>query len=157
MDSIIIFCAKYLILFIGLILVWLWVKSSSNDKKKIAVQVAIAGIFGIVLIKIAGKLYYHPRPFVNGQVKPLFAHGPDNGFPSDHTALAMTLTAVIYYYDRQLAIAGFVLTIAVGVARVLAHVHSPVDILGGLVIGAVAGWAGWLITRKLWVAYKKSH
>lgn len=155
MDAIIVFCAKYLIIFVGLLLIWLWFKAPVKIKKKIALQVVIAGIIGIVLIKIAGKLYYHPRPFVDGHVKPLFPHSNDNGFPSDHTALAMTLTAVIYYYDKQIAFIAFVLTLATGIARVLANVHSPVDILGGLLIGAASGWAGWWIAQRLWAIYKK--
>lgn len=157
MDSIIIFCAKYLVFFVALLIAWIWFKENTRGKKKLAAQVILAGVIAAILIKLAGKLYYDPRPFIDGHVKPLFAHGPDNGFPSDHTALAMTLTAVMYYYNRQLAAVALVLTLLTGLGRVLAHVHSPIDIAGGLVIGLIAGWASWWAMPKVIKVYKNSR
>ena len=36
-----------------------------------------------------------------------------------------------------------------GVARVLAHVHSPIDIVGAVAMAAVAAAVGWLVARLI--------
>jgi undecaprenyl-diphosphatase len=105
----------------------------------------IAVLIAVILAKIAGSLYFHPRPFVTEHIKPLVSHGADNGFPSEHTIAAMTLATVIYFYRKKFAAIAFLLAIFVGLGRVLAHVHSPIDIAGGLIIGLVAGYLGYLI------------
>ena len=149
MDNLIIFCAKYLIFVIVLAILLVWLKLSVKTRWQFAAAVVSAGIIAFALSKITGALYYHPRPFVTQNIEPLISHGSDNGFPSDHTLLAMTLSTVIYYYRPRLAAGLFGLTLLVGIGRVLAHVHSPVDILGGLVLGALAGWAGYQLAKKL--------
>ncbi len=148
MDSIIIFCAKYLFVSVVLITGWVWLKTARSKKIEMAAAVITAGILALIISRIAGKLYYDPRPFVSHDVKPLIAHAPDNGFPSDHALLSMTLTAVIYYYSRYWAGAALVLTLVVGASRVLAHIHSPIDIAGSIIIALVSAYAGfWLVSK----------
>ncbi len=155
-DNLIIFCAKYLIFVIVLISLIVWLKAATKNRWQFAIAVVLAGIIALALSKISGVLYYHPRPFVTQGIVPLISHGNDNGFPSEHTLLAMTLSAVIYYYRPRLAAGLFGLTLLVGTARVLAHVHSPIDILGGLILGAIAGWAGYQLAKKLFPIQKTS-
>lgn len=149
MDNLIIFCAKYLIFILVLIVFAVWLKTAAKTRWQFAAAVVLAGIIAFALSKIIGVLYYHPRPFVTQNIKPLIFHGNDNGFPSGHTLLAMTLTTIVYYYRPRLAASLFVLTLLVGIGRVLAHVHSPVDILGGLLLGVLTGWAGYQLAKKL--------
>jgi undecaprenyl-diphosphatase len=149
MDPLIIFLAKYLIVGVILVLAITWLKLSARGRKELVVAVIIAGLIAAVLTKLTGKIYFHPRPFAVQHIKPLIPHAADNGFPSEHTVLAMTLTAVIYYYRKKLALAAFVLTLGVGIGRVLAHVHSPLDIVGGLAVGAAAGALGFYSSQKL--------
>ncbi len=122
---------------------------------QLAAAVVIAGVIALALSKIAGALYYHPRPFVVQHIKPLIPHASDNGFPSEHTLLAMTLGTVVYYYRPRLAAGLFGLSILIGISRVLAHVHSLVDILGSLILGALAGWAGYQLAKKLLPSQKR--
>lgn len=156
MDNLIIFCAKYLIFIIVLAVLLIWLKLSAKTRWQLATAVILAGIIALALSKITGALYYHPRPFMTQNIEPLISHGSDNGFPSEHTLLAMTLSTVVYYYRLRLATGLFGLTLLVGISRVLAHVHSPVDILGGLVLGALAGWAGYQLAKKRLAIQKTS-
>lgn len=149
MDNLIIFCAKYLIFILVLVVFLIWLKAAAKIRWQFAAAVVLAGVTAFALSKIIGALYYHPRPFMVQNIQPLISHGYDNGFPSDHTLLAMTLSTVVYYYRRRLAAGLFGLTLLVGIGRVLAHVHSPLDILGGLILGAFAGWAGYQLAKKL--------
>lgn len=148
MDSIIIFCAKYLFVAVVLIIAWVWLKSSRPKKLELAVAAISAGIIALAISRLAAKLYYDPRPFVTHNVKPLIPHAADNGFPSDHALLTMTLTSIIYFYDRRWALIALIATLVVGIARVAAHIHSPIDIIGSLVIGVVAGFIGVKIAQR---------
>ena len=107
------------------------------------------------LIKTGGAVYYDPRPFVAAHVAPLFPHAADNGFPSDHTAVTMFVAFSVLVVSRPWGLALAALSLLAGVARVLAHVHSPIDIAGAVAIAALAALAGWLFGRwavARWVA-----
>jgi membrane-associated phospholipid phosphatase len=47
----------------------------------------------------------------------------------------------VYYYDKRTATFFAVLTLITGVARVVAGIHYPTDILVGALIGAVIVYA----------------
>lgn len=149
MDNLIIFCAKYLIFFLPLIVIGILFQMKLKNSKQFLVAIIVAGISGLILSMLAGLFYFHHRPFIVQNIQPLVMHSGDNGFPSDHTLLATALATVIYFYRRRLGVAALILALVVGIARVMAHVHWPIDILGGLVLGAIAGWAGYLLAMKL--------
>lgn len=130
--------AQYLIVVIGVAALAFWLAAPTADKRWLAVTGALSGVLAIALTKLGGALYYDPRPFVVHTVHPLFAHAPDNGFPSDHTVAATLVGLTILQRSRRLGIALLLAGAAVGTARVMAHVHSPVDIAGGAAIGVVA-------------------
>ena len=47
------------------------------------------------------------------------------------------LVATVWYYDRKAATLFAILTLLTGLARVVAGIHYPSDILVGIVIGVV--------------------
>ncbi len=149
MDSLIIFAAKYLIGAIVLVLAYVWLRANKQTKLQMMVVVVLAGVLALILSRIAGKLYFDPRPFVRSGVKPLIPHMADNGFPSDHALLSMTLTAALYFYSKKGALFASVITLGVSTARVLAHIHSPIDIAGAWVIGIVTATVVYYGVRAL--------
>ena len=153
MNSIIIFCASYLYLFVIVGIGIAWLRTTKNLKVQFIVASIIAGAIAFMLSRIASKLYYDPRPFVTEHVKPLIAHANDNGFPSDHALLTMTLTAITYFYNKKIALAMLLLTVIVGVARILAKIHSPLDIGAGWLFGIVGAVAGYYLTLWLFKRY----
>ena len=153
-NNIIIFFASYLYLFVVLGILLAWLQTRKNLRLQFVVATVLAGVIALILSRIANKLYYDPRPFVTEHVKPLIAHVADNGFPSDHALLTMTLTAITYLYNRKVAAAMLVLTIVVGGSRILARVHSPLDIGTGWVIGIVGAVAGYYIAQYFWAKQK---
>jgi undecaprenyl-diphosphatase len=149
MDSLKIYAAKYLFVAVVLVLGWVWIRQTRRRKVELAVATVIAGLVALVVSRVAAKFYYDPRPFVASHVKPLIAHAADNGFPSDHALLAATLSAVTYACSKKWGLVAFGLAILVGLGRVLVHVHSPIDIIGGFAIGIFAGWLGWLTAQAI--------
>lgn len=115
---------------------------------RIAADAVGAGAVALVLAKLAGKLYYDPRPFVDGACQAVVPHAADNGFPSDHTLLGAVLATIVWRYSKPWAIVVGLLAAAVGIARVAGCIHSPVDIVGAYLIGIVGALAGrWLVDR----------
>ena len=154
MNSIIIFCASYLYLFVVLGIGIAWLKTNKDTKVQFIVATIIAGVIAFILSRIASKLYYDPRPFVTQHVKPLISHAADNGFPSDHALLTGMLTAITYFYNKKVALGMLVLTVIIGVARILAKVHSPLDISAGWLFGVIGSVAGYYIVQYFWSRQK---
>src|SRR4051794_11023237 len=122
MDSVVIFGAKYLVVFVVFITGLAWLRVSKYHKAQFILAVFLAGIIAVIIDKIAGKLYYDPRPFVSHNIKPLVAHMADNGFPSEHTLFGVTLSTVTYFFSKKLGTIAFVVAMIVGLCRIAAHV-----------------------------------
>lgn len=147
MDSLIKFTAQYVIVAVIAGVVVAWYKAPKDNRWRFTLSVAVAGVIALVLARLASKMYYDPRPFVTQHVQPLFYHAPNNGFPSDHSLLAMALTATVYFFNKKLAWIMLALTTFIGVARVLAKVHSPIDIAGAWLIGIIGAAAGYYLVN----------
>jgi membrane-associated phospholipid phosphatase len=139
MDGLITFVAKYFILIPVVIAGYIFFKLKGNKKQEMLVYLFCLAVLSIVLAKIGAHLFYNPRPYINDGTAPLFAHSGDpNGFPSDHTLLASFLAFGAYKYSKKAGYALMVVAVLIGWARVAAHVHHAVDIIGSLVITTLA-------------------
>ena len=154
-DSLITFGAKYLFLLLPLLFLFALYQAGSRDRRKLVVAIIVAFVIAGVLDKLAGKLYYDPRPFVTHNVKPLVAHSADNGFPSEHTLLSYTFASVIFFFRKRLGWLALGLGLLVGICRVAAHVHSPIDIAGSIAFGLIAGYVGKLVADRYMVKSKR--
>lgn len=149
MDMFIVFCAKYLIIVVGLFALSYWLTLPRKQKTEVLIMGAITGIVAFILAKIGSAMFVDPRPFVSDGVTPLFAYTADNGFPSDHTLVGMVITMALLSVSRKWAVNLFVLTIIIGASRVFAGVHHPIDIVGGILFGALGGVTAMYLTPKI--------
>ena len=139
MDTLIVDVAQYLVFLIAVVAGVIWLFLPRRDKVGLAVQAIVALIVAVVLIQLAAAAHTDPRPFVlNPSIRPVFAHPADNGFPSDHTALAAAVALLVTTYRRWLGVVLLAASVLVGVARVAAHVHHVQDIVAGVLIAVVA-------------------
>ena len=151
MDSIDVVVAQYFLYLSVLITAAFWLRSARATKIELTVRLALGGVLALALANIAGRLYYDPRPFVTQHITPLFAHGADNGFPSDHALFTSFLAMTVLLYSRRVGVILLAIAVAVGVARVAAHVHSPLDIVASFVFSALAAVAAAWVTRRRWL------
>lgn len=105
-------------------------------------RIVLGGITAYLAAKLIGH-YFQPetlRPFEQRNVDPKAAYLPNPGFPSDHMLFATFLTLAVWFSTRRKKIffALAAMTVVMGVARVLALVHTPLDIIGGLLIGSLS-------------------
>jgi membrane-associated phospholipid phosphatase len=138
-DGLIVAVAQYLPFLIAVVAGVIWLFVPRQDKFGLAVQAVVALVIAVVLIQLAAATHADPRPFVvDPSIRPLFAHPPDDGFPSDHTTLAATVALLVMTYRRWLGAVLLAASVLVGVARVAAHVHHGQDIVAGVLIAVVA-------------------
>jgi undecaprenyl-diphosphatase len=132
------FAAKYLFLLVLLLaLVFIVTRGWPGAKSVLFFAVfSLPLTFG--LARLAGHLYFDPRPFVSGHFMPLISHARDNGFPSDHALLCFSLASLVFVFDRKWGLLLGAIAVLVSAARVYAGVHSPIDIVGSFLISVVA-------------------
>lgn len=90
------------------------------------------------------------RPYeVNTAVTLLVAKPTDFSFPSGHTAAAFTSAAALFFAgEKRLWKAAFVLAVLLAFSRLYLYVHYPTDVMGGMIIGIITGYAGnWIINQ----------
>ncbi len=139
MDTLIVAAAKYLLFGVLLGAATAWLSLPRHEKAKLALTGVGALVLTIALIWLAAALHYDARPFVvDPGIKPLFAHVADNGFPSDHTAIAATVSLLVMARRRVLGVVLLAASVLIGVARVAAHVHHVQDIVASIVIAVLA-------------------
>jgi undecaprenyl-diphosphatase len=143
MDTIIIFCAKYLLFIIAIAVAAYWLLSPRAGKVEFALVVAVALPLAYALARLAGLFFSHEQPFSALHYEPLIPHAVDNSFPSDHSALAGALAGVASLYNRALGVLMWILAVAVAVGRVLSGLHYPVDAVAGLVLGGLCAAAAY--------------
>lgn len=136
-NGVIIFAADYLIVIIVLLAALFWFRQTAEAKKTMIIRAAISFPLILVVSRIMGALYYNPRPFVLLHITPFVAHIADNGFPSDHTLLSAACAALVFTFHKKWGVALYILAVLVGVGRVAAQVHHPVDILGSLLAASI--------------------
>lgn len=104
-------------------------------------RILMAGITAYLLAKLLASVYQPSlqRPFELMGVEPGASYLPNAGFPSDHALFAGFLTLAVWFETRRkgIAITLAILTILVCAGRVLALVHTPLDVIGGLVVASV--------------------
>jgi membrane-associated phospholipid phosphatase len=79
------------------------------------------------------------RPFQELGVAPGAFYLNNPGFPSDHALFVTAILCAVWFETRlkkiSLVLAGLVLLICIG--RVVALVHTPLDVIGGVIIALI--------------------
>lgn len=139
MSIVIIFFAQYLIYIIALIISsYVILRLPRSEKQQLGIELLISVFIAIIFVKAAGTLYYNPRPFVEGDFIPLFPHGTDNGFPSNHSIAVAIMVSIFWIYNKKLAPIIIFLSVLVGLGRVSAGVHHIEDIFAGFLIAVTS-------------------
>lgn len=136
----IVFFAQYFgyVLIAGLIVFLLkaWRKHIALLLQMIAAAILSRGI----LTEGIRFFWHRARPFVEQNFVPLIPHANSASFPSGHATLFFAVGTVLYLHNKKAGMIFLVGSVLIGVARVLAGVHWPSDVIGGALIGIFSGW-----------------
>lgn len=135
-NYLITFLARYLIYGLFLTLPLLWLKKFISLTLKILISVALA-----YFISSAIK-YFFPveRPFVAENLVSLIGLVEGSSFPSEHTAMSSAFAVSVLLEKKTLGLMMLVASIAIGLARIAAFVHYPIDIIAGFALGTVVAY-----------------
>ena len=101
----------------------------------------MAGLTSLLAGKMLSLLYQPAvaRPFLELGLAPGAAYIDNPGFPSDHALLATVAVVAVYALTRNrrlVAVLGLLVAVMC-IGRVVALVHTPLDVVGGILAGLV--------------------
>ncbi|MCL6229521.1 undecaprenyl-diphosphatase [Bartonella bilalgolemii] len=135
-----IICAKFLVYIIPIHLCVLWFCGGYTERR-VALSIGVSICVALVIGYIISLIYYRPRPFVAGLMRPLIKHGETASFPSNHALVIVSYFVNLYLYRYKVTSKFaliFLLLICWG--RVFTGVHYPFDVLAGMVLGSFVSW-----------------
>lgn len=111
--------------------------------RKAGAAVAISLLAEAVSCFVIKGFIARPRPFMIDMTMELLIPPPaDFSFPSGHTGSSFAVAAALYGADRRLYLPALILAALIGFSRMYLFVHYPSDIVAGIILGMISGWAG---------------
>jgi undecaprenyl-diphosphatase len=111
LDTLMIFCANWLIFCWPLVLLVLWGKPFPwrkypvpsgeevivRERRAVVLWIAIACLLAYAFNLLIEQFVFEPRPFVTHKVHLLIQHAADSSFPSDHTAWSFAVLGMLVF------------------------------------------------------------
>ncbi|MDB5162715.1 MAG: Phosphoesterase, PA-phosphatase related protein [Candidatus Saccharibacteria bacterium] len=141
-DFLIRLIADYSVIAVVLIGAWaILFKVPKGQRFKAYSRILMAGLTAYMLAKFLASVYQPSdlRPFELLGVDPGASYLNNPGFPSDHALFVTAIAAAVWFETRmkKLSIVLAALVVVVCIGRVLALVHTPFDVIAGVIIAIV--------------------
>lgn len=128
----------------------LLVKIPKNTRYEAYCRILMAGLTAFLIAKLLATLYQPTgeRPFEAMGISPGASYLDNPGFPSDHALFVMAITLAVWFETRMKKTTILLLILALGVClgRILALVHTPLDVAGGVVVACIG--AAWYLNDR---------
>lgn len=111
---------------------------ADRRRLRVALAVGLAGFAAWWGASVAKDLVERPRPAAVGAEVVVRDTAPGWGFPSSHVSVAAGVLGAAALATRRPVAAGLGVGAVVGLGRMAVGVHLPLDVVGGLGLGAVA-------------------
>ena len=154
LDNLIFFCAEILpvLVILGSIFFLFfhhdkWTSkrpfSQLEHKWREGLTIMLTGILAWMLVLLLKEIFQLPRPFqALMEINPLWlAEG--YSLPSGHSAFFSALAVSILFYHKRAGYIFLLFAVLIGVARVMAGIHFPIDILIGFIFGVFVAFFVW--------------
>jgi undecaprenyl-diphosphatase len=135
----------FLMVSICLCLVFIWFGTQdANRRSNLQRAIVLAMIAtGLVngLVAMSNHFFYRIRPFdalPEGSINLLFYTPSDSSFPSNFASVLFAIAFSILLADRRWGCILLGTAFLGGLCRIYVGIHYPLDIVGGLVFGALA-------------------
>lgn len=111
----------------------------NHKRLRVYATILLAGVTAYLFARFASVIWQPSelRPFELLGVDPGASYLDNPGFPSDHMVFVTAIVCAVWYGTRMKRVTFVLLGCAllVGIGRVLALVHAPIDIVGGIAAG----------------------
>lgn len=112
-------------------------------------RVLMAGLTAYLVAKLVATVYQPSdlRPFEALGVDPGALYLDNPGFPSDHLLFVTAITTAVWFETRarKTVIVLSILVALIAIGRVIALVHTPLDVIAGILIALLG--AGWYLNK----------
>lgn len=120
--------------------------------RKAGVILSFALLADLILCNgLLKPMFGRVRPYdVNSTVQLIAAKQKDFSFPSGHTAVCFTGATALYLAKRtKMGHVALCIAVLVAISRLYLYMHYPTDVLGGIVVGVIAGFTGYAVTMGI--------
>lgn len=119
--------------------------------RKKGLSLASALIIEAVICNLLIKpLAARVRPYdINTAVQILIQKPKDYSFPSGHTGASFAAASALFFSKDRLWIPVALLAILIAYSRLYLYVHYPSDVLAGMILGIISGFAGSGAVKKI--------
>lgn len=149
-DGLVVFFAQYFPYVLGIVFLLFLLFGLQKNSMRLRVfwlVVVTAVIARLGITELIRFFYHRPRPFMA-----LHAHqllfSDKWSFPSGHAALLFAVAIVIYLHNKPWGVGFFAMGILITVSRIIAGIHYPTDILGGMLVGIGVGYVVFFLAKK---------
>lgn len=126
---------------VGLALMYEIFIRTDNDTIRAMMRIYIPPFLVLGFTELVKQYFPAGRPFALLEIPPsIIVSDPFGSFPSSHAAFFSALAMTMYFCNPRLGKWFFGAAGAIGLARIGAGVHWPIDILGGFAIGVALGY-----------------
>ena len=99
---------------------------------------------------IIKPLFLRERPYMlNPDFVLLIPEPSGTSFPSSHTSTSFASALQFFGINRKAGIAAMIFAAIVAFTRLYLYVHFPTDILGGIILGVIMGFATIIVGKKI--------
>ena len=122
---------------------------SLADRIRDFVIVAVSTGGAYIAAMILKNIFKIPRPFISNPNIHALISETGYGFPSGHATTFMALAVALFLINRRAGMIAGAAAILIGLGRIFAGVHSPLDILGGYVLGTLFAYIIYSVYRRI--------
>lgn len=138
---------------------WALLRIPKGHRYQAYCRILLAGLTAFLLAKLLAVTYQPAaeRPYELLGLAPAASYLDNPGFPSDHALFVMTIALAVWAETRRvwLSLTLLLLVAAVCIGRVLALVHTPLDVAAGVIIACIGGI--WYLQRDSFSVKAKKH
>ena len=149
LDSLMIFCAEYLmyVMILAVLIYAIWNYRKWGNMAIVAIGSALVARF--VVASGIRYFYYHARPYWTlAETNLLLVRETESSFPSGHTIFMFALATGMYQYNKKAGWWFYASACLVGFSRVFVGVHWPLDIVAGAILGVLTALVcGWIFRK----------
>lgn len=119
----------------------------ADDSYNTTIRIVLVPLTGFLAVTIIRKFINAPRPYTLYNITPIIhKYKAYESFPSRHTFSITIIAMAVLYSNVLMGILMLVLSVVLGITRVIAGVHFFKDVVAAWVIGVIWGIIGfWII------------